>query len=148
MTPSIAVRFCDLGWPIISPLISWHSGSWINHCDLVLNAGLVSAMPVSGVRLRTPASLPAKRELTIALHCTPEQHSHAAVFAAAQIGKHYDYFGTLAFPFRPPWNDKGRWFCSELTAACLHEAGIITVPKKASRISPAYLFQLCGGIER
>lgn len=145
MNSPVAVRFCDLGWPIISPLISWHSKSWINHCDLVLNGELISAMPVAGVRRRSIAGFPVRRAEYVELPCTSAQVLRMIGWIGDQIGKPYDYFGTLAFPFRPPWNDAGRWFCSELTAAALHEAGIIQVPIKTCRISPADLYDLCRG---
>jgi uncharacterized protein YycO len=139
---SITLRFADLGWPVIGPLISWVSGRWMNHVDLMVDElMLVSAMP-GGVRECHYGDIRAKRVKYVTLPCTEVQCEAAVAFLRAQIGKPYDYWGTLAFPFLPPWNDPEKWFCSELAAAALHQAGIITVPFKLHRISPKRLYDL------
>lgn len=140
---SISLRFVDLGWPVICPIISGITGHWSNHVDLMIGKDrMISALP-SCVRAGDTSLVPAKRSELLTLDCTDEQRNEALSFAIDQVGKPYDYAGVLLFSFAPRWNDKRRWFCSELTAAALHRAGIITVPDKMWRVSPGSLYGLC-----
>lgn len=137
---TIALRFCDLGWPLISPVISAVTGHWSNHVDLLIDdRRMITAMP-GGVYLRPIASLPAARSETVEVPCTTGQRVEAIDFALGQLGKGYDYAGVLFFKLAPSWQDDHRWFCSELTAAALQHAGIISVPKGLHRVSPAKLY--------
>lgn len=45
------------------------------------------------------------------------------MFSQAQTGKGYDYLGALGVPWRRPWQDPTRWYCSEKEAAALAAAG-------------------------
>lgn len=140
---SIDIRFSDLGWGFISRAVSWSTGHWANHVDLVTeNGAILSAVPFFGVQEWPERVVSARRVETVTLPCTEEQRAKVLTFARAEIGKSYDYSGVLAFSFRPRWNEKGRWFCSELTAAALQEAKLITVPKFAHRVSPGDLYRL------
>lgn len=140
---TLSLRFADLGWPVVCPIISAVTGHWANHVDLMIGKDrMVSALP-SCVRAGDAGSIPAKRSEILELACTDEQRAEAINFACDQIGKPYDYAGVLLFSLAPRWNYDDRWFCSELTAAALHFAGIIAVPKKAWRVSPGSLYGLC-----
>lgn len=44
-------------------------------------------------------------------------------FARRQVGAGYDYLGAMGVPWRSPWNDPGRWYCSELVESALAEGG-------------------------
>lgn len=44
-------------------------------------------------------------------------------FLKSQLGKGYDFRAIVALPFRKPWQDDTRWFCSELVAAALIRGG-------------------------
>ena len=140
----ITLRFVDLGWPVVSPAISFFSRHWSNHVDLMTATDMaVSAVPGGvlerALDLRHPD---ADRVEMITIPCTDEQRAAALAFARAEIGKPYDYLGVLWFPFRPRWNDPRRWFCSELTAAALHHAGILKVPALLHRVSPGDLYRI------
>lgn len=141
MTASITIRFGDLGWPVVAPLISRMTGHWSNHVDLLTDdERMISALP-GGVREWGLADLTLAREEPLALPCTEDQRAAAIAFARSQIGKGYDYRGVLFFSFAPRWQDHRRWFCSELTTAALVHAGIIAAPK-AWRVSPGALYRL------
>lgn len=138
---NITLRFVDLGWPVVSPAISFFSRHWSNHVDLLTDDGeMISALP-GGVRKLSVAGIIRVRDEVVSVPCTDEQRATALAFAAGQIGKPYDYLGVLRFPLRPRWNDPRRWFCSELTTAALVHAGIIAAPK-AWRVSPGDLYRL------
>lgn len=139
----ITLRFADLGWPVVAPIVSWVTGHWANHVDLMTAADMaVSALP-GGVRERGIGlhHLDADRVEMVSIPCSPEQRAAALAFARAQVGKGYDYAGLLCFSFAPRWQDHRRWFCSELTTAALVHAGIIAAPK-AWRVSPGDLYRL------
>ena len=138
----IAIRFADLGWPIVSPLISWWTGHWTNHCDLMTRYGMISAIPVKGVVEWPRVALPARRFEVVDLPATAGQAAAAIAFARDHLGKPYDYGAIVSFPWGAPWHDTDRWMCSELTAAALHHAGIIAVPGHFRRVSPADLYRL------
>lgn len=138
----IAVRFADLGWPVVSPLISRFSGHWTNHCDLMTSCiGVIAALPLHGVKERLISKVPAVREEFVRVACTEGQAAKAIAFARDQVGKSYDYGGVFSWSWGAGWQDSRRWFCSELTAAALAHAGIITAPQ-AHRLSPGDLYRI------
>lgn len=57
----------------------------------------------------------------IAVSCP--RPSDGWAFAHAQTGKGYDYWGAASVPWRRPWQDPDRWYCSEKDAAVLAAAG-------------------------
>lgn len=57
-----------------------------------------------------------------------------------QIGKSYDYLALTAFPFRGKWHNDKQWFCSELIAAAMMEAGVLKLGVVPSRITPRDLW--------
>lgn len=65
-------------------------------------------------------------EITIySLNITKEQKEKIEKFLEEQKDKKYDYLGLLSFPFRNcNFNNKKRWFCSELVYAAFLSAGI------------------------
>lgn len=56
-------------------------------------------------------------------------------FLDSQVGNGYDIFGILSFILHKNYEDKGKWFCSELVA---HALGI---KYKPWRLSPQFLSQ-------
>jgi uncharacterized protein YycO len=137
----IIVRFCDLGWPVVSPAISWITGHWANHCDLMTGDGtMISAMPLFGVQEWPERVVQVRRVEYVEVPCGDVPSAMAKAYARAQIGKPYDYGGVISYPFRSRWSDQRKWFCSELTAAALEVAGIIDVSKTVQRVSPADLY--------
>ena len=145
MISSVTLRFYQFRVPIIGWLIQLFTRHWTNHVDLVLDNGdVISALPPFGVQ-RWPQSvlIGAGRHHDITLPCTEAQRAHVLDFATRQVGKPYDYAGLFLFTLRPSWNDPSRWFCSELCAAALIDAGIIAYPGRIARVSPGRLFKWC-----
>lgn len=64
-------------------------------------------------------------------------------FAREQVGKPYDYLGALGVPWRRPWQDPGRWYCSEKEAATLAAAGRPLFRDADKGIHPHDLWRVC-----
>lgn len=56
-------------------------------------------------------------------------------FLNEQVGKKYDPLGIFSFIVRKNYEDKGKWFCSELTAKA------IGIEYKPWRLSPVFLYR-------
>lgn len=132
----ITLRFSDLGWPVISPIISFWTRSWVNHVDAVLLDGsTITAVP-GGVQRRAPS--PARRAETVEIPCSLEQRRAFWTWMHGEIGKPYDYLGVIGFP--AGIHDDRRWFCSELVAAGLRNAEIVDFGADHT-VSPARLYR-------
>jgi hypothetical protein len=64
------------------------------------------------------------------------------IAAAAQIGKPYDWTGVIGAGLHRSWNDADAWFCSELVAHALEQAGLKLFRGDAKRITPQHLWML------
>lgn len=78
---------------------------------------------------------------TYKVKCDQYQIDMAINYARKQLGKWYDwgalfYLCWLTITFQRSkineWNDKNRWFCSELVCASFREAGIVLCPDLAN----------------
>jgi uncharacterized protein YycO len=139
----ISLRFCDLGWPLFSRSVSFWSGHWSNHVDLLTDPGvMISAAPPFGVQEWPERVLVARRPEVVSLPCSPEQRARVLKAARALIGKPYDYRAVVGWPFGN-WDDPAAWYCSELVAFALAEGGVLAVPPGTRRISPGDLYSLC-----
>ena len=63
-------------------------------------------------------------ELRVSITCTEAQQAAFYAFMRSQIGKPYDALAIVAFAAGRDWQEPDSWFCSELIAAALVEAGI------------------------
>lgn len=137
---TVQLRFGSLGWPIISKLIQFTSGSWIEHVDIVINGVMYSALPGGVIKANTK-TIDLKKSEYLTINVSQIVEEKLILVLEKQLGKPYDYFGLISFPFKPKWNNSNRWFCSELIAYALSEVGYIKT-KKFYRISPKYLYNL------
>lgn len=67
-----------------------------------------------------------------------ESREKSLAFFNAQVGKDYDPLGILSFILRKDYEDKDKYFCSELIAKGLG------IKYKPYRLSPAFLLNLYG----
>lgn len=138
MKSEITLVFSNLGIPIISPVISWHDQSWVNHVGVrsFEGLGVIEALP-GGVRVNQSPSGVTVDEITV-----PFDGSLVAfhAFLFDQIGKPYDYLGVLSFPFRSRWQRQDSWFCSELIAAAVNFAGASPPFVQAKRVAPVDIY--------
>lgn len=134
----IHLRFVAIGWPVVTPIILWWTGGWASHVDaLRMDMMIVGASPFGGVRARPLGEHPGVSEI-VTIPCTSEQRREFWAFMGNQIGKPYDWLGFLFFPLRR--HDKHAWFCSEIIAAALQHAGIMSFSRPWHEYSPASLY--------
>lgn len=79
---------------------------------------------IQGAGVRHQQFVPSQNQTWYDFDHTPEQALRIALFAAAQIGKPYDWKGIWGFATRNDWENPDKWFCSELASAALLNAGI------------------------
>lgn len=126
-------------------LISWFTWSRFAHVELLFSDDVcISAVAPKGVIKRTKASVikNVSDYIIKEVSTTPEQEAIIRAFAEKQVGKPYDWGAIIGLPFRGKWDDDAKWFCSELCAAALEEAGIDVVDEPASRVTPRDLLIL------
>lgn len=65
-------------------------------------------------------------------------------FLYAQLGKRYDHLAIFAFIINRNWHDDDAWYCSELVAAALEAAGVLTnrLYLTSNKITPVVLAAL------
>ncbi len=76
----------------------------------------------------------------ISLDATKKQERDFYAYLNAQIGKPYDKTAITAFVFNRDWREEDAWYCSELQAAALEDAGLshpLYLP--ASKVTPVSL---------
>lgn len=96
-----------------------------SHCGVVdIERGLViEALAFKGVVDTPLAEWCAKRPSHETVHISCPDPHRAVQYARQQIGKPYDYLAAAGVPWRTPWDDPRRWYCSELLEAALAAGG-------------------------
>jgi uncharacterized protein YycO len=120
-------------------LIRFFTGSQWSHVAIRDDDTVIEAVAGDGVRRRGLESFLAAWPITRVVDVAAPDDAAGLVFARQQIGKPYDggaWWGFL-LPWRD-WQDPAAWFCSELAAAALQDAGL-TMLADESRISPQAL---------
>lgn len=143
---SIKLQFVSLN-NLISPIIEWFSSGDYSHVDAVLpdetllgSRSTKAGALKSGVQIRPKNYQKFKRVMIIEIDCTDYQANIFYQFLKDQIGKPYDKEAIFAFIFNRNWNDKSKWFCSELIMAALEEAGITSkIYIDVNKITPVAL---------
>lgn len=143
---SIKLQFVSLN-NLISPIIEWFSSGDYSHVDAVLpdetllgSRSTKAGALKSGVQIRPKNYQKFKRVMIIEIDCTEYQANIFYQFLKDQIGKPYDKEAIFAFIFNRNWNDKSKWFCSELIMAALEEAGITSkIYIDVNKITPVAL---------
>jgi hypothetical protein len=128
---AITLQFVE-GSGLGAGMIKWFGHGKYSHVDCVLpNGRLLGArsdrqMGVPpGVQTR-PAGYTGKERVTrVEIPCTTEQWHRFYGFLLEQIGKPYNKLGIVAFFFATDWTSEGEFFCSQLQAAALQEAGML-----------------------
>lgn len=122
-----------LSWAI--RLFEWSRWS---HCGIVDGDYVIEATAFGGV-VRTPLRTFKKRYRRFEFAYLPCDDSEKVIERAKQeIGKKYDYLAIFGIFFRRGWNDKDKWFCSELVA---YASGIFRY-KRISRVTPEDLYKV------
>ena len=97
---------------LISKAIQLFTWSWASHVDFVLPSGsLFGAMNDGGVKVHSPVKYSRVEIYKV------NAPSSVLDFAFSQNGKPYDWTGIFGLIARNrDWEDKSKWFCSELVA--------------------------------
>lgn len=132
------------GKSIMSRLIRWFSWSPYSHAAWICRDGsVIEAWTEGGVRRvasLSEAHEPGTRVDIFAIELTDEQHASVEKFLAEQLGQKYDWLGILGFLTRKRMESHDAWFCSELIAAALNQAGVwplLRIP--ACKVPPCLL---------
>ena len=146
-----------------SQAIRWFTHSDFSHVDIITpdgyRIGARSDHPVgaagegcgrmmAGVQKRDMHYAGFTLDKRLIISCTPINAAIAYGWLYDQLGKPYDKRGLFAsFLFdRPvPWWDEKEWWCSELAAVFVHNAGFPACRTPASRVSPndAFIYAGC-----
>jgi uncharacterized protein YycO len=68
--------------------------------------------------------------------------SAAYKFAYDQIGKPYDIWGVIGLGINREWDEDDKWWCSELTEACIKAGGRIRFSKDVRRLTPEHVWMV------
>jgi hypothetical protein len=141
----------------VSKLIAWACRSPFSHVDYVMDDGnllgasdsphapYIEGNP-SGVAIRPPDYQPFAIRRVASIYVPARVETRFAELMRSQLGEPFDNRAMHAV-FQPDnshirdWKDESAWFCSELKAWGLEEAGALDVPPLISknRVTPADL---------
>jgi uncharacterized protein YycO len=111
---SSLVRYAQFGFPQ-------------THCEaLGSEGGVIGSWYSGGVQIK-PVGYDAgafSHEMLINLEATAAQQAAFYGFLTSQLGKPYDALAIVAFAAGRDWQEPDSWFCSELIAAAMVEAGL------------------------
>lgn len=131
------------GWT--SQLISWFGGGGYSHIDTITPQGMYRGARSDSIGGQPPGfwDRPAHyekwaRQTIFTLPVTPTQFDAYWRFSDAQLGKPYDSRGLVeSFIFGRDWRQDDSWFCSEIVAAALENAGILQrLPVGVTKVNP------------
>lgn len=154
----IKLRFVlGRGWA--SSAIAIFSAGHLSHVDAIMpdgtlfgarsdNIGGAPGVEWSGVRTRPNPYEAVAKVVTFEIPAAPDQERAFYSFLKKQDGKCYDHLAIVAFAFNRNWRDDDAWYCSELQAAALEDAAILTKTLflSANKITPVMLATLVSEI--
>lgn len=111
-----------------------------SHVEFELPDGtFLGAHSSGGVQIRPANYCNPTWDRRYAIPVTVEQYTACMAFAAAQIGKPYDFSDIVGIMLDKDWHNPENWICSELVLASLLAAGIKflnVLPSVSHRIDP------------
>jgi hypothetical protein len=135
-------------------LIGWHTRSIYSHAAWVVTASEDDAavweawhlpFPRGGVRYLHSLAEGHRRGRIVDMYAidgmTEARHATVTMAIAEHVGEPYDWLALCRFLTRRPHAENGRWFCSELIAEHVQEAGIWLMHVPPSHTTPAMLRQ-------
>ena len=120
------------------------TGMWSpwSHCGVIEGDTVIQAAAGMGV-VRTPLAEFKRIASRWAVVEFPASETFTAMAAASQIGKPYDLKGAIGVAVHRNWDDDDAWFCSELVAYALQEAGLPLFREGGLfRVTPQHLWML------
>lgn len=137
----VAFRKKALSW--YSKIIQWYTFGPYCHVEIVFSNGLCfsSSEDDNGTRFKTIDLVPEDWDV-VDVPCDPEEEADAYQFCLGEQNSRYDWRGIM-FSFLPipiGWQSADKWFCSEIVAAALQEAGFLRGYTPAA-LSPNQLYK-------
>lgn len=124
----------------IALLIRGMTGCKYHHCGVVLDDNqVVEASALHGVRSVSLESFKHRGEYQI-IDIPLEDERAAKTFLINQLGKSYDWTGAFSYPFRKNWQNKDKWYCSELVAMAAKAAGTNIVREGSRSVTPRDIY--------
>ncbi len=118
---------------IVGLLIRVFTWSRYNHVAIVDGKNVIEATAAGGVCVNSMASF-RKRYKKVEFATI----SGDITKARKHIGKKYDFTGVIGIFFKRSWQDKDRWFCSELVA----ETTTLFRKQRISRVTPEHIYMI------
>ena len=109
-----------------------------NHVAIEVSGLVYDSTFKNGVAWRTPSEFMRSYDEIKTVEIEVPNELGVLLFLESQLGKKYDWRPLVALPFRANWNDKGRWFCSELATEALRKGELHVLDKllTAWRVTP------------
>lgn len=96
--------------------IRFMTGCKWHHCGVIYNDDLViEASAIKGVRGVPLDDFKSRGDFVI-INVPTNDEQASQEFLFRQLTKGYDWAGALGYPFRLDWQNKDKWYCSELVA--------------------------------
>jgi uncharacterized protein YycO len=145
--PAITLQLSSMNDFVSEVIRAFDHGAY-SHVDAVLADGTLlgarsdacgAAAP--GVQIRKSGYAAFSGIKRVVLPTTVECEAAFYAYLQTQIGKPYDHSAILGFALNRDWREADSWFCSELVAAALEQAGYFSfaLAAPANKITPADL---------
>lgn len=125
-------------------------GFWATHVEAVMPDGKLLGAHIDGGVQERPSGYDAAqmtRQQFVSFDVALDMEKKFLDFLRAQVGKPYDVTAIAAFVAGRDWQEPDSWFCSELQAAALVNAGWFVYPLATgiSQITPRDLLLMISG---
>ena len=119
-------------------LIRFFTKGLFTHCGIVIGDTLYQAEIFKGVYKKEWH--PEMWDI-VYIDTSEEKEKKVKKFLEKELGNGYDWLGVLHFLFKFLKPSRKRWFCSELCAKALVEAGVLNKKESLIYFSPESLFR-------
>lgn len=147
---AVTLRFVTADDLVSRAIRAGEYGYWATHVEALMPDGTYLGAHYSGgvqARPRTYDAATFTRQAFVPLPCDPAQAVRFTNFLEAQLGKPYDLEAIAALVAGRDWRRADAWFCSELQAAALEQAGIIRpIAAEVAKITPRDLLMIVSAL--
>lgn len=120
-------------------MIRGMTGCKYHHCGIIDGNRVIEASIFHGVRAVSLETFKHRGEYVV-VDIPLKDENAAREFLINQEGKGYDWTGALSYPFRKNWQNKDKWYCSELVAAVAKEGGTPIVREGVKTVTPRDIY--------
>lgn len=149
--PTVRLLFCRTLSPkepmsyISTPLLRLGAWSPWSHVALVMEGGesvIDATFAHGGVQQRRIADVLAASSVHEFRDIECPDPAAAYAFARSQLGKPYDWRGTLGLALHRDWQQDDAWWCSELVEACIAAGGRPRFVRYARRLTQQHSYMV------